>query len=245
MSTNAKTAKSAAAYEAKPVEDGKTGLPSEEEVVAHLRYNPEFFLKHEDLLAELLLPHESGAAVSLLERQVTVLRKRGMETTSKLGKLLENARNNDQIFEATKTLILSLLRARDITEIVSVTVDQLCGFSSIDACELILVEQPELRVSSSIRTMPLADLEQHYPDVFRLKRTHCGTLDQQQLVHVFPTTDQIRSTALCPVYSEGEVLALIALGNHADANFNVNQDTLFVDFIGMVVGAVLHRQLEI
>jgi uncharacterized protein YigA (DUF484 family) len=40
------------------------------------------------------------------------------------------------------------------------------------------------------------------------------------------------------------VLALIAFGNNSDNYFNVNLDTLFLDFIGHVVGAVLDKQLS-
>ena len=40
---------------------------TEEQVVAYLRNNSDFFIRQEDLLADLSLPHESGKAFSLLE----------------------------------------------------------------------------------------------------------------------------------------------------------------------------------
>ena len=36
---------------------------------------------------------------------------------------------------------------------------------------------------------------------------------------------------------------MLAFGNQADNYFNVNLDTLFLDFMGHVVGAVLDRHL--
>ena len=45
-----------------------------EQIEAWLREHPEFFENHPDLLAELSLPHESGSAISLVERQVRLLR---------------------------------------------------------------------------------------------------------------------------------------------------------------------------
>ena len=98
---------------------------SEEQVVDYLRNHLNFFAGHEELLANLSLPHESGKAVSLLERQVTILRDRGIEARQKLNNLLENARNNDQLFDTTRNLVLALLRADSITELASVTQDQL------------------------------------------------------------------------------------------------------------------------
>lgn len=220
-----------------------TSTMTAEDVATYLRENPNFFLEQEDLLADLLLPHESGKAISLLERQVTILRERGIEARQKLNNLLENARSNDQLFDTTRNLVLALLRARDITEIVEVAVDQLSNHANIDACEIILLEQPELNVAPSIRVEPLRMMKQEYADVIRLKRTHCGSLGSEQIHALFPGNHKIKSTALCPVINNSEVLALLALGNKEENYFNIHLDTLFLDFIGHVVGAVLERQL--
>lgn len=228
---------------AKPTAEEAKSTLAAEDVVAYLRENPDFFLEQEDLLADLLLPHESGKAISLLERQVTILRERGIEARQKLNNLLENARNNDQLFDTTRNLVLALLRARDVTEIVEVAVDQLSNHANIDACEVILLEQPELNVAPSIRVETLSMMKQEYADVIRLKRTHCGSLTAEQIGALFPGNHKIKSTALCPVINNSEVLALLALGNQEENYFNIHLDTLFLDFIGHVVGAVLERQL--
>ena len=60
-----------------------TGVPesdiSEKQIADYLRNHPKFFANQEDLLANLSLPHESGKAISLVERQVAILRDRGIE----------------------------------------------------------------------------------------------------------------------------------------------------------------------
>ena len=124
---------------------------SEEQVVDYLRNHLNFFTGKDELLAKLSLPHESGKAVSLLERQVTILRDRGIEARQKLNNLIENARNNDQLFDTTRNLVLALLRADSITEVASVTQDQLANHENIDACEIIIVEHPDLNVSRAVR----------------------------------------------------------------------------------------------
>ena len=218
--------------------------PTADQVALYLRTHPDFFISQEDVIAALTLPHQSGKAISLLERQVTILRERVIESRQKLNNLLENARNNDQLFDTTRNLVLTLLRAKNITEIANVTQDQLSNHANIDACELIMLQHPELNVSDSVRTELSDQLRQDFNDVFRLKRTHCGTLRAEQINYLFPNSGgKIKSTALCPVLNNGEVLALIAFGNQADNFFNINLDTLFLDFIGRVVGAVLDKQL--
>jgi len=230
---------------AEQVTDTKEKDLSAERVADYLRDHKKFFIEHEDLLADLSLPHESGKAISLLERQVTILRDRGIEARQKLNNLLENARNNDQLFDTTQNLVLALLRAENITEIANVTLDQLSNHANIDACEIILVEHSDLHVPSSVRTQSHNKLKQDFGDVFRLKRTHCGPLSQDQIDYLFPSSGlKIRSTALCPVINNSEVLALLVFGNQSDNYFNIHLDTLFLDFIGRVVGAVLDKKLD-
>ncbi|MFT7300755.1 MAG: hypothetical protein ACI89Z_001219, partial [Porticoccus sp.] len=42
------------------------------QIKSYLQAHPSFFENHPDLLELISLPHESGAAVSLVERQVSV-----------------------------------------------------------------------------------------------------------------------------------------------------------------------------
>ena len=218
---------------------------TEEQVVAYLLDNSDFFIRQEGLLADLSLPHASGKAISLLEKQVTILRDRGIDARHKLNDLLENARNNDQLFKTTRGLVLALMRAANVTEIAEITRDQLFNHANIDACEIILIDHPNLNIVQSLRTKSIDKLKQEFDDVFRLKRTHCGAMTQEDIASLFPfSDDKIRSTALCPVISNGEILGLLAFGNRAENYFSLHLDTLFLDFIGHVVGAALDRQLS-
>ncbi len=231
---------SAIERETKQADDDLTA----DRVAEYLRANPEFFLQHDEILADLSLPHESGKAISLLERQVNILRERGIEARQKLNNLLQNARNNDQLFDTTRNLILALLRAENIDELVRETLDQLGNQDNIDACAFILVEHEDVEGSAGFRVASPNKLKQDFNDVFRLRRTHCGPLDERQLEYLFKEKqDLIRSTAVCPIVSNSETLALLALGNRSDNYFNIHLDTLFLDFIGHVIGAVLYRQL--
>ena len=224
--------------------DSETITIREDQIVGYLRRNPDFFARHDDLLAEISLPHDSSSAISLLERQVNILRERGTEARQKLNNLLENARNNDQLFDTIQNLVLALLGAADATEIAEIAQGQLSNHANVDACELILVEQKGLDVASTVRTQSSEHLKTDFEDIFRLKRTYCGSLDQKIIHQLFQNDSAlIRSTALCPVISNGEVLAILALGNQRKDTFSVNLDTLFLDFIGRVVGTVLGKHM--
>lgn len=211
-----------------------------EQVAEFLRANPEFFLKQDELLADISLPHESGKAISLLERQVNILRGRGNEARQKLGLLLNNARNNDQLFDTTRILILALLRCDTADAVANIVQDQLSDLENIDYCEIILIGDEQ---STSVRNESAQSLTERFKDVFRLKRTHCGALPAANIAYLFGDETHAKSTALCPIIENDEVLALLALGNQHEDYFNLNLDTLFLDFIGEVIGAILKQKL--
>ena len=50
-------------------------LATELELISLLRENPDILQRHPELLAVLEIPHQSGQAISLIERQVAVLRQ--------------------------------------------------------------------------------------------------------------------------------------------------------------------------
>ena len=80
------------------LEQPQTDAPDvdETQIAAYLQSNPEFFERHPAVLAKLRLPHApGGAAVSLVERQVAVLRQSNIKLERKLRDLLDVARGND------------------------------------------------------------------------------------------------------------------------------------------------------
>jgi uncharacterized protein YigA (DUF484 family) len=229
---------------AEQLSDDSNSEITADQVANYLEKHPDFFINHEELLAELTLPHESGEAVSLMERQVSILRDRGLDARIKLNTLLNNARDNDQLFEVTREIVLALLRSRDVGEIIQVAEDKLRFQVNIDACEIILVEDKIANVPDSVRTETDSALREDYSDVFRLKRTYCGLLSDEQMSYLFGSgKSHISSTAICPITINNDTVGLLVIGNKQENYFNVNLDTLFLDFIGNVVGAVLSKEI--
>ena len=213
-----------------------------EQVADFLREHPDFFIEQEDVLCDLKLPHESGKAISLLERQVILLRQRGAEAREKLGTLLQNARNNDALFDTTSNLVLTLLRADSVTDAAQIALDLLGDHDNVDACELILSSDFTGPLGNAVRSETANTLASQFPDVFRLEKTHCGQLTTDQLDFLFPNLSEgINSTALMPIVEGEEIIGLLALGNRQENFFNVSLDTLFLDYIGRVIAAILLR----
>ena len=79
------------------------------DVEAFLRAHPNFLQDRPGLLAVLNLPHGGEGAVSLVERQVSVLRERNIASRQKLAELSDIGRENDRLLDATRNTIIALL----------------------------------------------------------------------------------------------------------------------------------------
>lgn len=228
--------------------DGSTGAPSgpsSEAVAQYLQQHPDFFVDRDELLADMRIPHESGGAVSLLERQVSILRERGIELRQKLAGLMENARYNDQLFHVTRHLILTLLDEAVPQQIISITEANLATQPGIDTCTLILTDDSILPDSAPSRHADLENMRQRFPSLFRQRHVVCQQVDEEVAALLFPEHNKrVRSAALCPVRYEGQVIGILALGNHSRDYFSQELDTLFLDFIADVLGILLGRQAQ-
>src|SRR5690606_36349176 len=109
-----------------PMTEQTQDTPLDADAVAqYLRQHPEFFVDFEELIPELRIPHQPGQAVSLVERQVKLLRERNIELRQRLNQLMDVARDNDRLFDKSKRLVLALLDAGDLEDLISAVEDSL------------------------------------------------------------------------------------------------------------------------
>ena len=90
---------------------------SAEEIENYIRNNPDFLLARPELLAEMVIPHGSGAAVSLVEKQVKVLREQNEQARKRLHELIEIAKFNEDLAHRMHHLVLTLIDAGSPEEI--------------------------------------------------------------------------------------------------------------------------------
>jgi len=215
-----------------------------EQVAQYLQENPDFFINRDSLLAEITLPHESGKAISLLERQVKILRERSIESRHTLNSLLENAKYNDQLFNVTRALILALLMEDDVSQIASATEANMNTQPGIDASSVILFAADDLNNVENTRIESADFLQDVFPTLIRDRQTLCKNIEKQTAKFLFPHSGTgIRSVALCPIGHE-RMLGVLAIGNKAQDYFNADLDTMFLDFIGEVLESIILRKIN-
>ena len=127
---------------------------TDSDVMQYLQDHPDFFIGKDDLLADLRVPHNSGPATSLVERQLSVHRERNVELRQRLSDLLENARRNDQLFEKSRRLVLALVEADNWLAVQAALDDSLRKDFNVDAWALLHfternLEEPLIAIRSA------------------------------------------------------------------------------------------------
>jgi len=125
---------------------------SESTVHDYLAEHPDFFERHGALLGSLRLPHVAGGAVSLVERQVSVLRQKDLKLERQLKELLEVARANDGLAEKIHRLALALIAADDLGSTLTIIEESLRTAFDANQSILVLFGNPEL--FKDITSMP-------------------------------------------------------------------------------------------
>ena len=211
-----------------------------EKVAQFLRDHPEFFVGREALLADLHVPHGSGAAVSLVERQVGVLRERNVELRERLNGLLSIARDNDIIFEKTRALVLALLESDDVAALAQALSRSLLEDFGMAAMSLTLFDMRLDPLPPRVQVVDGADAEAQVGGLLKGHRVVCGVLRPEELRYVFGNAaDAVGSAAIVPLVFHGQ-LGLLAIGARDPQHFKSGMDTLFVGHIGDVLARRLY-----
>jgi uncharacterized protein len=211
---------------------------SDEQVREYLKQNGDFLQRNPDMLDHLHISHASGSAVSLVEKQVSVLRERNIDMRHRLNALTANARDNDKLYEQTRTLVLALLEAGDLDDVYAAFMTSMEKDFNVDYASLILFGEPDNDSSCRIETAEAAKIE--IGALLKGRKPVCGVLRKEELAYLFPNAGDVGSAALMPL-ANGEELGLIAVGS-SDANqYSSNMGTLFLTHIADVIVRLLPR----
>jgi uncharacterized protein YigA (DUF484 family) len=228
--------------------DSIKSVITHEEVELFLRDHPDFFLSRNGLLADLNLPHESGSAVSLVERQVSVLRERSRDLRKRLSDLLETARENDRLFQKTQDLVLGLLEAENLDDVATTVQSSLRDAYQVDTNALILFGNPEHLSHVNARVVPIDEAHRHVGVIMNSNKAICGVLREAEMAFLFPDTPRsVGSAAVTPLqnYASGHQgpIGLLAIGSFDPDRYRSSMGTLFLSYIAEVLNRILPRHL--
>ena len=218
---------------------------SEEETVAHyLQQNPEFFESHLPLLARLRLPHARGSStISLVERQVEVLRERHASLEQKLADFVTVARANDAVAEKLHRFTRRLLRAQSRQSAIEQLEASLReDFDSFHSVLVLVGEQDAVVPQRFVRLVEREDVNlKSFESLLTSGKPRCGQARDSQREFLFAAdAPDIGSVALVPLGEHGS-LGLLALGSTDRDRFHPGMSTDFLARLADLISDVLSR----
>ncbi|MGI9228725.1 MAG: DUF484 family protein [Gammaproteobacteria bacterium] len=184
----------------------KTNDMNRDSVADYLRKHPDFFDHHPELLAEINVPHVAGGAVSLVEKQVEVLREQNEQTRRRLHELIEVARQNEDLAHRMHKLILTLIDADELQSIFDTLYDNLSRNFHANKVAVRLFAKP-----ASTDTAPGTEFvdpdstgKALFKSVIDGRLPVNSNLNEQQQAFLFGNTDDdIASAVLVPLCGDG------------------------------------------
>ena len=203
----------------------------EESIAAYLQHNPDFFERHHAVLARLRLPHSrGGSTISLVERQIEVLREKHAAVEGKLAEFVRVARANDALADKLHGFTRKLLRARSCEAAIATMETSLRVDFDAFHCVLVLIgENTDLSLQRFVKTVRADDPNlKSFETLFANGKPRCGQARDSQREFLFGSdANNIGSVALVPLGDKGSV-GLLALGSTDRDRFHPGMSTEFL-----------------
>lgn len=217
------------------------GSLTDADVAAYLAKHPDFFSGQDELLLKLKLPHGPDQTVSLVERQVALLRERNRDIRRELDGLLNVARRNDEIFTKCRQLLLGLVEAKDADAFFRALEDSFRREFKSDAYSLMVFSDYASQINHFTSCIPEHSARHYVGSLIDGDSPYLGVLRAAEQDFLFRhASATVKSAAVLPVRRNG-LIALLAIGSSDPNYFKSGMGTLFIGFIADVLARMVPR----
>lgn len=180
--------------------------------------NLDFFESRESLLSEMKFKDSTSSASSLLERQIYKLRDEQKDLMGLLTSFIETAQLNEDLFNKSKGLTLSILDASDKDEVISAVQNDFTKSFNINNCQLSFYSNSEID-----------NIEKETCMSFHKGAIHCGSFSSEKMEFLFGDS-KVESAAIAVLINKTEI-GLLKLGSYERTRYLGDEDTTFIEYI--------------
>jgi uncharacterized protein YigA (DUF484 family) len=196
------------------------------DVEEFLRAHPNFLQDRPGLLAVLNLPHGGEGAVSLVERQVSVLRQRNIVSRQEINALSDIGRENDRLLEATRRTVLALLSGTSRQELAQIWLVQVANTFEAELGALVWITgEPNSNSAESVAGKLIGQGE-----------SFSGVLRPEEMKALFTSDASEGSAALSPIRNGSDILGVLAVGARDSVRYRQEDGTIFLEYLAEVIG---------
>ena len=198
-----------------------------QQVETYLRQHPDFFKSHLALLNTLTIPHPSGVAVSLISKQLELLRNRHTDLESDLTSLLDIATENELLLNRMHELTLAMLEANTLLEALNNLEMILKECFLVDFSQVLIIQKQQVLDDARI-IQPDNELLTLFKNFLTNPQPFCGQFSSAQKRSVFRANAfEVQSCVFIPLmYVELE--GMIIMGSRQQNRFHADLETTFL-----------------
>lgn len=210
----------------------------------YLLQHPEFFNQHPALLRDLTIKHESGTAVSLIERQIQLLREKNNSLEKKILHLVQIAQDNEILEEQLHRIARRLIEIEHSNEIIPVINDLLINeFPSLQIRLGLYGVAPEYAVPSE-NYITAEDLQYvFYKQIILENYRDCIFLRGKGLMELFSKKVDVKSGVAIPLRSNKN-FGVLLMGSSNENRFYEGMGTLFLEYLADLLSRKLKKMLK-
>ncbi len=214
-------------------------------VTRYLETHPDFFVEREQLLMSLRIPNPRGEAVSLMDRQIALLRERNVENRRLIDDFKRNALRNEAIFHSVKGLVLALMRSKDADAFyaaLAVGLRDELGFT-VRLLYVSDTDQHAERINDIVYRYPMREMPRFYFAHFKQQDTFMGPLRDDERAWLFPedSSDGDTPSSAAVIALDRSPLTLLVLGHAESSYFNSQLDNTLLSLMTDVMALMLPR----
>ena len=215
-----------------------------EDVVAdYLRNHPHFLDQHPEVLQALEIDHSSGSALSLIERQVTLLRQEKQGLEKQLAQLISVASENEQLIRRLQHLTLELMPVGSRRAFFTRLGHAMLNDFNADILQICLLDPGAAsEAGEDVRHVSADDPNfEAFSPLLEKGESTCGRFNEAKMDFLFGSKARwVQSVALVPLGDHGS-LGVMAIGSSDQNRFYPGMGTLFLDLLADVIAARLEQ----
>lgn len=217
----------------------------ESEVAAYLNAKPDFFARYPDLLETLELAHKAGSAVSLIEKQVDILRAKNSKIEARLERLLDAARDNEKRADHVHKLARTLVRAPSLAGVIAGL--RQCMRDDFGIDEIFVGLNPKYYKRHDIEGLTPIDADgkiaKGFENFFRTRLIECGPISATKSKLLFAKSEPLPQSAAIVPLEKDKHLGMLAFGSKDAERFQPRQGKLFLEMTAELVAAAVRARL--
>ena len=206
----------------------------EENVEKYLEENLDFFLDKPDILANLEIPHSKKGSVSLVERQIDVLREENKHLKKKLNELIQNASSNHDLIKKIYEFSYKLIQSQNLEDTIKISYKYLIEEFGVKECTFLFFDKITQKQKHVLFIKKTDNSLKPFKSFIDNTLPRCNRLKDEQYILLFKKPKEVKSSALIPLGIERK-LGFIAISSDDEDRFNPDMSMDYLVIIGQLI----------